>query len=41
MVARATAPLRSACPSLLDAKEMQGVPDKFEKFFSSKPGQGS
>ena len=24
-----------------DAKEMQGVPDKFEKFFSANPGQGS
>src|SRR5579883_2632007 len=24
-----------------DAKEMQGVPDKFEKFFSPNPGQGS
>jgi ferredoxin len=24
-----------------DAKEMQGVPDKFEKFFSDKPGSGS
>jgi ferredoxin len=24
-----------------DAKEMQGVEDKFEKFFSEKPGQGS
>ena len=24
-----------------DAKEMQGVPDKFEKFFSPEPGQGS
>ena len=24
-----------------DAKEMQGVPDKFEKFFSPNPGSGS
>jgi ferredoxin len=24
-----------------DAKEMQGVADKFEKFFSPKPGSGS
>ena len=24
-----------------DAKEFQGVPDKFEKFFKSEPGQGS
>src|SRR6201996_4796919 len=24
-----------------DAKEMQGVADKFEKFFSPKPGEGS
>ena len=24
-----------------DAKEMQGVPDKFEKFFNPAPGQGS
>ena len=24
-----------------DAKEMQGVPDKFEKYFSDKPGDGS
>jgi len=24
-----------------DAKEMQGVEDKFEKFFSPNPGSGS
>jgi ferredoxin len=24
-----------------DAKEWQGVPDKFEKHFSEKPGDGS
>jgi len=24
-----------------DAKEMQGVPDKFEKFFDPNPGTGS
>ena len=24
-----------------DAKEMEGVPDKYEKFFSDKPGSGS
>jgi hypothetical protein len=41
LVARATALLRFACPSLLDAKEMQGVPDKLGKFFSDKPGSGS
>jgi hypothetical protein len=25
----------------VDAKEMQGVPDKFEKFLSPNPGMGS
>ena len=24
-----------------DAKEWEGVPDKFEKYFSDKPGSGS
>jgi hypothetical protein len=27
-------------PHLADAKEFEGVPEKFEKFFSAKPGEG-
>jgi ferredoxin len=27
-------------PHVPDAKEFEGVPDKFEKFFSPKPGTG-
>jgi ferredoxin len=27
-------------PHAADAKEFEGVPEKFEKFFSPKPGQG-
>jgi ferredoxin len=27
-------------PHLADAKEFEGLPDKFEKFFSPKPGTG-
>ena len=41
MVARPTPSLALGWPSLQDAKEMQGVPDKFEKFFNPNPGSGT
>jgi hypothetical protein len=41
MVARPTPSLRSAGRRSADAKEFQGVPDKFEKFFDPAPGSGS
>jgi hypothetical protein len=41
MVARPAPSLALGWPPLHDAKEMQGVPDKFEKFFSPNPGSGS
>jgi len=40
LVARATARY-ARLPDAPDAKEMQGVPDKFEKFFNPNPGTGS
>jgi hypothetical protein len=41
MVAQPTASLRSPGWRSADAKEWEGVPDKFDKFFSDKPGSGS